>query len=116
MATVQLRNPPEGRAYFNREKADGKSSNEAMRCLKRRLSDAAYREATRQRPLLQRDQLTAQCQPLARATSRTRHQPAQDSTPGCVLTPKGAMTVRRGSGMRVQSVERSANRKVSLSA
>ena len=43
MATVQLRNPTEGRAYFNRKKAGGKSSNEAMRCLKRRLSDAVYR-------------------------------------------------------------------------
>jgi transposase len=43
MATVQLRNPTEGRAYFDRKKAGGKSSNEAMRCLKRRLSDAVYR-------------------------------------------------------------------------
>ena len=43
MAVVQLRNPTEGRAYFDRKKANGKSSNEAMRCLKRRLSDAVYR-------------------------------------------------------------------------
>jgi len=43
MATVQLRNPTDGRAYFDRKKADGKSSMEAMRCLKRRLSDAVYR-------------------------------------------------------------------------
>ncbi len=43
MAVVQLRNPTDGRAYFDRKKADGKSSNEAMRCLKRRLSDAVYR-------------------------------------------------------------------------
>ena len=43
MATVQLRNATDGRAYFDRKKADGKSSNEAMRCLKRRLSDAVYR-------------------------------------------------------------------------
>jgi len=42
-ATVQLRNPTDGRTYFDRKKADGKSSNEAMRCLKRRLSDAVYR-------------------------------------------------------------------------
>ena len=39
MATVQLRHPTEGRAYFDRKKATGKSSMEAMRCLKRRLSD-----------------------------------------------------------------------------
>ena len=43
MATVQLRNPTEGRAYYDRKKADGKTSMEAMRCLKRRLSDIVYR-------------------------------------------------------------------------
>jgi hypothetical protein len=42
MATVQLRNPTEGRAYFDRTKASGKTSMEAMRCLKRRLSDIVY--------------------------------------------------------------------------
>jgi transposase len=44
MAVVQLRNPTEGRAYYDRKKADGKSSMEAMRCLKRRLSDLVYRQ------------------------------------------------------------------------
>jgi len=34
MATVQLRSPTEGRDYFDRTKARGKTSNEAMRCLK----------------------------------------------------------------------------------
>ena len=43
MAVVQLRNATEGRAYFDRKKASGKSSNEAMRCLKRRRSDAVFR-------------------------------------------------------------------------
>jgi transposase len=44
MATVQLRNPSsEGRAYFDRKKASGKTSMEAMRSLKRRLSDLVYR-------------------------------------------------------------------------
>ncbi len=43
MATVQLRNPTEGRAYFDRKKAAGKTSMEAMRCLKRRLSDLVYK-------------------------------------------------------------------------
>jgi transposase len=43
MATVQLRNPTEGRAYFDRRKADGKTSMEAMRCLKRRLSDLVFK-------------------------------------------------------------------------
>ncbi len=44
MAIVQLRNPTEGRAYFDRKKAAGKTSMEAMRCLKRRLSDVVYRQ------------------------------------------------------------------------
>jgi transposase len=43
MATVQLRNPSEGRAYYDRKKASGKTSMESMRCLKRRLSDIVYR-------------------------------------------------------------------------
>ena len=44
MATVQLRNPTEGRAYFDRKKTSGKTSMEAMRALKRRLSDIVYRQ------------------------------------------------------------------------
>ena len=44
MATVQLRNPGPGRDYYDRKKATGKSSMEAMRCLKRRLSDIVYRQ------------------------------------------------------------------------
>lgn len=43
MAVVQLRNPGLGRDYYDRKKADGKSSMEAMRCLKRRLSDIVFR-------------------------------------------------------------------------
>ena len=43
MATVQLRNQTEGRAYYDRRKADCKSSMEAMRALKRRLSNIVYR-------------------------------------------------------------------------
>ena len=43
MATVQLRNPGVGRDYYDRKKAAGKTSMEAMRALKRRLSDIVYR-------------------------------------------------------------------------
>jgi transposase len=43
MATVQLRNATDGHAYYDRKKTNGKSSMEAMRCLKRRLSDTVYR-------------------------------------------------------------------------
>ncbi len=43
MAIVQLRHPSEGRTYFDRRKAAGKTSMEAMRSLKRRLSDIVFR-------------------------------------------------------------------------
>jgi transposase len=42
MAVVQLRNPTAGRAYFDRKKAAGKTSMEAMRALKRSLSNVVY--------------------------------------------------------------------------
>ncbi|SED13729.1 Transposase [Nocardioides exalbidus] len=42
MARVQLRNPTQGRAYYDRKKADGKAPMEAMRCVKRRLSDIVF--------------------------------------------------------------------------
>src|SRR3954471_13532917 len=38
-----MSNPTEGRAFFDRTKARGKTSNEAMRLLKRRLSDIVFR-------------------------------------------------------------------------
>jgi transposase len=43
MATVQLRTPTKGRAYYDKKKAGGKSPNEAIRSLKRRLSDLVYK-------------------------------------------------------------------------
>ena len=43
MATVQLRTATEGRAYFDRRRADGKTSMESMRALKRRLSNIVYK-------------------------------------------------------------------------
>jgi transposase len=43
-AVTQLRHDPEGRGYYQRKRADGKKPMEAMRCLKRRISDAIYRQ------------------------------------------------------------------------
>lgn len=43
-AVTQLRLDTEGRAYYRRERASGKKPMEAMRCLKRRISDAIYRQ------------------------------------------------------------------------
>jgi transposase len=43
-AIVQLRHDTPGRAYYRRKLAAGKTPLEAIRCLKRRLSDAVYRQ------------------------------------------------------------------------
>ena len=47
MALTQIRTDTEGRAYYQRKRAEGKSKKEALRCLKRRLSDKVYRQMLR---------------------------------------------------------------------
>lgn len=42
-AVVQSRFPGEGQDYYRRKRAAGKTHLEALRCLKRRLSDVIYR-------------------------------------------------------------------------
>jgi len=45
IATIsQIRLDTEGRAYYRRKLAAGKTRLEALRCLKRRISDAPYRQ------------------------------------------------------------------------
>ena len=44
MAIAALRSNTEGRAYYRRKLAAGKTTMEAMRCLKRRLSDVVYQQ------------------------------------------------------------------------
>ena len=43
MALAQIRYDGPGRSYYQRKRGAGKSHKEAMRCLKRRLSDVVYR-------------------------------------------------------------------------
>jgi len=43
-AVTQVRNDTPGRAYYLRKQAEGQSRKEAMRALKRRISDAVYRQ------------------------------------------------------------------------
>jgi transposase len=43
-AATQIRLDTEGRAYYRRKLVTGKTRMEAMRCLKRRISDALYRQ------------------------------------------------------------------------
>ena len=44
-AVTQIRNPgTEGRIYFERKVAEGKTKKEALRSLKRQISNAVYRQ------------------------------------------------------------------------
>ncbi|HEX2400703.1 MAG TPA: IS110 family transposase [Mycobacterium sp.] len=47
MAITQISRDTPGRAYYRRKRAAGKSHREALRCLKRRLSDIIYRQLLR---------------------------------------------------------------------
>jgi transposase len=53
MAIVQIRHDTEGRAYYRRELAAGKTPMEALRCLKRRLSDVVFKQLVTDQQRLQ---------------------------------------------------------------
>ncbi len=44
IAITQIRNQCEGRQYFDRKVAEGKTATEALRALKRQISNAVYRQ------------------------------------------------------------------------
>lgn len=50
-AIAQIRYDTPGRGYYRRKLAEGKSRREALRCLKRRISDAVYRQLQTDRQL-----------------------------------------------------------------
>jgi ribosomal protein S4 len=43
-AVTQIAHDTPGRAYYQRKQAEGKTKKEALRALKRRISDAVYRQ------------------------------------------------------------------------
>jgi transposase len=43
IAVCQARSDPRGKAYYLKKLEEGKSRREAMRCLKRRVSDAVFK-------------------------------------------------------------------------
>lgn len=59
MALVQIRCDPRARAYIERRRAEGKTYRDAIRSLKRHLSDVIYKQ-------LREDTITAQTTPLDR--------------------------------------------------
>ena len=74
MAVVQLRHDTDGRAYYRRKLAEGKTPMEAMRALKRRLSDVVYRQmindARRDSGRAREDKRERLCNPARPAQSR----------------------------------------------
>ncbi len=58
IAITEIRADTPGRLYYERKRAEGKTSREALRCLKRRLSDVVYRT-------LRADQATTPALPAA---------------------------------------------------
>jgi transposase len=85
MAIVQLRNDTEGRRYYDRKKAAGKSSMEALRCLKRRLSDVVYRQMVADADLKESD------------LERPDEHPAENSGEELVTGPGGHVGATTGS-------------------
>ena len=79
MAIVQLRHDTPGRAYYRRKLAAGKTPMEAMRCLKRRLSDAVYRQ------LVADTAIDAVTHTAAHPLPKADHPP----TPDAADTPQG---------------------------
>jgi transposase len=84
-AVTQLRLDTNGRAYYRRKRADGKKPLEAMRCLKRPISDAIYRQ------LLTDAQRAAGTGPGGHcgATQESSAVPARKSTRKTTLKPTG---------------------------
>jgi transposase len=107
-AVTQIRHRhSDGRAYYDRKLAEGKTHKEALRCLKRRISDAIFARlqadarrvaaaasargpgrATGERPCRQRGRLTPRKPALRPSHSRARHHP---TAPGRTRThPSGS--------------------------
>lgn len=80
MAVVQLRNPTEGKRYYDRKVAAGKTPNEAMRCIKRRLSDIVYRT-------MLDDLVTAAAAPSGTGPGGHRGNVSKSSAAGRIPTP-----------------------------
>jgi hypothetical protein len=119
-AATQIRLDTPGRAYYRRKLAAGKTRAEAMRCLKRRISDALFRQLVadanaamavgahagpgghRGASLIQGGRLTPAHQHFGSATSRTRSSDATraasdaeghdlETPTTCLLTSEGCL-------------------------
>ena len=87
-AISQIRLDTEGRAYYRRKLAAGKTKLEALRCLKRRISDALYR------------QLVADAQRAQLATPPNLSRRVREGTAGRLKNPARS-TCPRTSTLRI---------------
>jgi transposase len=71
MAVVQLRHGTDGRRYYDRRVAEGKTPMEAMRALKRRLSDVVYHQLVEDQKRQRRQEPEAGPEGHAGATTRS---------------------------------------------
>lgn len=77
IAITEIRADNEGRAYYQRKRAEGKTNREALRCLKRRLSEVVYR--TLRADLASSQQHPNQQHPTSRTTTPLRSPPARNN-------------------------------------
>ena len=80
-AATQARLDTEGRAYYRRKLAAGKTRMEAMRCLKRRISDAVYRQLVADARARQHQRSRAQLKRAREGTAGRLKNPARSTCP-----------------------------------
>ena len=82
-AIVQIRHDTPGRAYYRRKLAQSKTPMEALRCLKRRISDAIYRQLVADAGLNDRQPPALLHHPLRRVREGTRGRLRDPARPTC---------------------------------
>jgi len=95
MAVTQIRNPATpGRRYYEHKRAEGKTPKEALRCLKRRLSDLVYRQM-----VADRQGTINRCRsPTTRRPTRsTSTSPARRSRPAAPQSRPASRPAAKGS-------------------
>jgi transposase len=78
-AVVQIRHDTPGRAYYRRKLAESKTPMEALRCLKRRISDAVYRQLVAD--ACQADDASAETGPGGHSGASSQSSAADHHTP-----------------------------------
>jgi len=98
-AIVQIRHDTPGRAYYRRKLDEGKTPLEALRCLRRRISDAVYRRLTADAPAAAEPEADAAAQegPGGQTGATPDHSGAAGPTPAAGSSDKP----RTGPGPRV---------------